>query len=101
MYHVSAQGVDERMINVHYYYYCRLSRRENPSSLSFFLFLPALSWSVKVSLREPSQPSLLSEPPETCRSSFLLILLFWSGDLHLVLDSTKRTVHFCTEFVFQ
>ena len=22
MYHVSAQGVDERMINVHYYYYC-------------------------------------------------------------------------------
>ena len=24
MYHVSAQGVDERMINVHYYYYNRL-----------------------------------------------------------------------------
>ena len=23
MYHVSAQGVDERMINVHYYYYNR------------------------------------------------------------------------------
>ena len=23
MYHVSAQGVDERMINVHYYYYKR------------------------------------------------------------------------------
>ena len=23
MYHVSAQGVDERMINVHYYYYLR------------------------------------------------------------------------------
>ena len=22
MYHVSAQGVDERMINVHYYYVC-------------------------------------------------------------------------------
>ena len=22
MYHVSAQGVDERMINVYYYYYC-------------------------------------------------------------------------------
>ena len=22
MYHVSAQGIDERMINVHYYYYC-------------------------------------------------------------------------------
>ena len=21
MYHVSAQGVDERMVNVHYYYY--------------------------------------------------------------------------------
>ena len=27
MYHVSAQGVDERMINVHYYYYyCILSK---------------------------------------------------------------------------
>ena len=25
MYHVSAQGVDERMINVHYYYYYYLS----------------------------------------------------------------------------
>ena len=27
MYHVSAQGIDERMINVHYYYYsaCRWS----------------------------------------------------------------------------
>ena len=22
MYHVSAKGVDERMINVHYYHYC-------------------------------------------------------------------------------
>ena len=25
MYHVSAQGVDERMINVHYYYYIRVT----------------------------------------------------------------------------
>ena len=25
MYHVSSHGVDERMINVHYYYYCLLS----------------------------------------------------------------------------
>ena len=25
MYHVSAQGVDERMINVHYYYYAWMS----------------------------------------------------------------------------
>ena len=24
MYHVSAQGVDERMINVHYYYYYKV-----------------------------------------------------------------------------
>ena len=48
MYHVSAQGVDERMINVHYYYYKadeNTQRRsdENPplflrdcSSLSLF-----------------------------------------------------------------
>ena len=26
MYHVSAQGVGERMINVHYYYYCNTKR---------------------------------------------------------------------------
>ena len=26
MYHVSAQGVDERMINVHYYYYYLLAK---------------------------------------------------------------------------
>ena len=28
MYHVSAQGVDERMINVHYYYYLLLGMAE-------------------------------------------------------------------------
>ena len=27
MYHVSARGVDERMINVHYYYYVQTSVR--------------------------------------------------------------------------
>ena len=33
MYHVSAQGVDERMINVHYYYYKTLfERREHTDS---------------------------------------------------------------------
>ena len=26
MYHVSAQGVDECMINVHYYYYCNRTK---------------------------------------------------------------------------
>ena len=30
MYHVSAQGVDERMINVHYYYYIKGFRGEIP-----------------------------------------------------------------------
>ena len=31
MYHVSAQGIDERMINVHYYYYnmATVSKRSN------------------------------------------------------------------------
>ena len=29
MYHVSAQGVDERMINVHYDYYYLLHERQN------------------------------------------------------------------------
>ena len=28
MCHVSAHGVDERMINVHYYYYCCLTSTE-------------------------------------------------------------------------
>ena len=27
MYHVSAQGIDERMINVHYYYYSNVTLR--------------------------------------------------------------------------
>ena len=39
MYHVSAQGVDERMINVHYYYYyecCAIS--ENSCSIIFKIF---------------------------------------------------------------
>ena len=29
MYHVSAQGVDERMINVHYYYYSHYRKIES------------------------------------------------------------------------
>ena len=33
MYHVSAQGVDERMINIHdYYYYLRTMRSSGPTS---------------------------------------------------------------------
>ena len=31
MYHVSAQGIDERMINVHYYYYYYISIGHKPS----------------------------------------------------------------------
>ena len=29
MYHVSAQGVDERMINVHYYFIIKSQTRDN------------------------------------------------------------------------
>ena len=29
MYHVNAQGVDKRMINVHYYYYCQSDEHRN------------------------------------------------------------------------
>ena len=43
MYHVSAQGVDECMINVHYYYYYRdlqwensCAKGENMAGLSFW-----------------------------------------------------------------
>ena len=32
MYHVSAQGVDERMINVHYYYYYRPPRLQTQAA---------------------------------------------------------------------
>ena len=35
MYHVSAQGVDERMINVHYYYYEASSRTLRVGSASW------------------------------------------------------------------
>ena len=40
MYHVSAQGVDERMINVHYYYYLLLFLF---CFLGFFFFLAVRS----------------------------------------------------------
>ena len=43
MYHVSAQGVDERMINVHYYYQNKIKRTKKRSEemecLSLGLFL--------------------------------------------------------------
>ena len=33
MYHVSAQGIDERMINVHYYYYFDISSKDDTDIL--------------------------------------------------------------------
>ena len=46
MYHVSAQGIDERMINVHYYYYqptaLPLGQSGSLMSITFFFFLVAL-----------------------------------------------------------
>ena len=45
MYHVSAQGVDERMINIHYYYYQKnacfvvIHRFLNDFFFFFFFFL--------------------------------------------------------------
>ena len=38
MYHVSAQGVDERMINVHYYYYY-YKMLNNSNAHQLFIFL--------------------------------------------------------------
>ena len=42
MYHVSAQGIDERMINVHYYYYYvyLLRRISNTDTCQFGLPIP-------------------------------------------------------------
>ena len=41
MYHVSAQGVDERIINVHYYYYLLVSQKT--TQRHFFCSLQPLS----------------------------------------------------------
>ena len=35
MYHVSAQGIDERMINVHYYYYVTTTTLNSVYNLAF------------------------------------------------------------------
>ena len=40
MYHVSAQGVDEHMINVHYYYYERVSE---------LIDMKMYTWSIRTS----------------------------------------------------
>ena len=43
MYHVSSQGVDERMINVHYYYYLiSLMRRKVTDDLLYSAILRSL-----------------------------------------------------------
>ena len=41
MYHVSAQGVDERMINVHYYYYKYKVHKHDTESVLCPLYLLA------------------------------------------------------------
>ena len=38
MYHVSAQGIDERMINVHYYYYILTSVPLRENIRQFWVF---------------------------------------------------------------
>ena len=43
MYHVSSQGIDERMINVHYYYYLiSLMRRKVTDDLLYSAILRSL-----------------------------------------------------------
>ena len=45
MYHVSAQGIDERMINVHYYYYacvCVCEREREECNLHIVMLEPLL-----------------------------------------------------------
>ena len=41
MYHVSAQGIDERMINVHYYYNYRVMPKNatHKNATNFYMFL--------------------------------------------------------------
>ena len=45
MYHVSAQGVDERMINVHYYYSIRIINLSKHEFLVYFSHTPSASFS--------------------------------------------------------
>ena len=54
MYHVSAQGVDERMINVHYYYYCAI-------------LADTLSLASTISMRAFSNPPPYSPPHSASR----------------------------------
>ena len=42
MYHLSVQGVDERLINVHYYYYCHGGRR----SVAIDIVIIGILWSI-------------------------------------------------------
>ena len=45
MYHVSAQGVDERVLNVHYYYFTE-SQRETDWGGGGDIFYRSLGWVV-------------------------------------------------------
>ena len=90
MYHVSAQGVDERMINVHYYYYYSFV------SPLLFLTVPALR---DLFYREgtdglyASQTFLLAYtlhtlPFSAVTSVIFSALLYWSVQLSTLLVST-------------
>ena len=81
MYHVSAQGVDERMIIVHYYYYyypkdlipltaegCAQGRAASPSQLCQRAKILLSSWSVVCCVSRPSQFLLSSWSVVCCVS---------------------------------
>ena len=66
MYHVSAQGVDERMINVRYYYYYVCGFHSILSTASGPLFVEAIRSS------QYSRISTVSDSTEALRASFCL-----------------------------
>ena len=76
MYHVSAQGVDERMINVHYYYYwgtadaeIKIVPVENPKLKNVLSSCNARSWSEYIPIH--ALP--------TARNFFLVLISTFQG----------------------
>ena len=72
MYHVSAQGVDERMINVHYYYYYYCRAAPSWRTQAFRWSAPprggllATPGRITLPTRLIMPPLLVTRPPTTC-----------------------------------
>ena len=70
MYHESAQGVDKRMINVHYYYYCRAAPSWRTQAFRWSApprgGLLAIPGRITLPTWVIMPPLLVTRPPTTC-----------------------------------